>query len=253
MYPQQRREQMIVLLAKHGFIPISDLAAMLGVSEMTVRRDLRALEEAGQVQKVTGGGKVAGAANEPAFLTKRVLQQAEKQAIAKAALQLIEPGMTVGFSAGTTTWTLACMVKGFDNLTFVTNSTNIAIDLSANGWSEIILTGGNFRTPSDALVGPLAEQSIRRLHTDILFLGVHGIDPVRGISTPNLLEASVDRALMEHTDRVVVVFDHTKWDIAALAHIADLEEIDTAITDGGGGERQQAMLREAGVDVIVVT
>ncbi len=253
MYPEQRREQMMVLLAKHGFIPIADLAGMLGVSEMTVRRDLRALQESGQVQQVTGGGKVATVASEPAFMTKRVLQQTEKHAIAKASLRFIEPGMTIGLSAGTTTWTLAGLIQGFDHLTFVTNSTNIAIDLSGNGWSDIILTGGNFRTPSDALVGPLAEHAIRRLHTDILFLGVHGVDPVHGISTPNLLEAAIDRAMMEHTSRVVVLFDHTKWDIVALAHIADVEEIDVAITDGLSGDRQQALLREAGVDVVVVS
>lgn len=253
MYPEQRREQMVVLLAKHGFIPIADLANMLGVSEMTVRRDLRSLQESGQVQQVTGGGKVASVASEPAFMTKRVLQQAEKHAIAKAALQYIEPGMTIGLSAGTTTWTLAGLIQGFEHLTFVTNSTNIATDLSSNGWTDIILTGGNFRTPSDALVGPLAEHAVRRLHTDILFLGVHGMDPMHGISTPNLLEAAIDRAMMEHTSRVVVLFDHTKWDIAALAHIADVEEIDVAITDSFGGDRQQVLLREAGVDVVVVS
>nr|NNM89580.1 DeoR/GlpR transcriptional regulator [Bacilli bacterium] len=251
MYPQQRREQMMLLLSKHGFIPIDELAKMLNVSPMTVRRDLNALEAEGQVQKVTGGGKVAGASSEISFATKRVMQQAEKHVIAKEALKLIEPGMTIAFSAGTTTWALAGMVRGFERLTFLTNSTNIAVDLSNNGWEDIVLTGGNFRTPSDALVGPIAEQCIRQLHTDIMFLGVHGIHAESGISTPNLLEAAVDRALMEQTDKVILLFDHTKWDGVAFAHIADLDEIDVAITDNGTSERQIEVLQKAGIEVVL--
>lgn len=253
MYPSQRRDTILTLLAKHGFVSISDLAQQLKVSEITIRRDLKVLHEMGLVEKVLGGGQVVRSASEPAFTTKRILRQAEKSWIARAALTLIEPGMTIGLSAGTTTWTLAQQIRGFSNLTFVTNSTNVAIALNDNGWNDILLTGGQFRTPSDALVGPLAEATARQLRTDILFLGVHGIHVSNGISTPNLLEASIDRVLMERTECVVLLFDHTKWGIQALAHIADIDEIDIIVTDAESNEREIKAVRELGVKVLVAS
>ncbi|RIV16206.1 DeoR/GlpR transcriptional regulator, partial [Alicyclobacillaceae bacterium I2511] len=132
--------------------------------------------------------QLAGGALEPPFLSKRVLQEGEKQDIARAALAMLEPGMTVGLSAGTTTWTLARLLKSRSfagQLTFVTNSVNVATELQANGWTDILLSGGNFRTPSDALVGPLAELTLQQLYTDVLFLGIHGMDLERGLMTPN--------------------------------------------------------------------
>lgn len=227
----------------------SELAQRLGVSENTVRRDLKLLQDEGLVETVVGGGHMVRSAEEPTYLTKRVMNQEEKQAIAQTALQLIEPGMTIGLSAGTTTWTLAREIRGFSELTFVTNSTNIALALKTNGWHDIHLTGGHFRTPSDALVGPLAEASARMLHTDILFLGVHGIDLSYGISTPNLLEASINRALMERTERVVLVVDHTKWGIQALAQIASMDEIDAIVTDTVGSGVELSKLQVMGIEV----
>jgi DeoR/GlpR family transcriptional regulator of sugar metabolism len=231
----------------------SELAKRLHVSEITIRRDLNALQSEGLVEKVVGGGKVARSAEEPTFLSKRALYQVEKQNIAKLALTLVEPGMTVGLSAGTTTWTLAKAIRGFSDLTFVTNSTNIALELKSNGYSDIFLTGGQFRTPSDALVGPIAEAAVRKLHTDILFLGVHGIDLTYGFSTPNLLEASVNRAFMERTERVVLVFDHSKWGIRALAHIADIDEVDIIVTDDGGPGFNLDAVQEKGVRLLVAS
>lgn len=253
MHPRQRREALLVLLAKQGFAPYAELAEKLGVSEMTVRRDIAILQEQGMAEKVAGGGQVAGSAVEPAFTAKRMLQQEEKRAIALAALPLIEPGMTVGLSSGTTTWTLARHIKGFQNLVFVTNSTNIALDLNQNGWRDIVLTGGYFRTPSDALVGPLAEAALRRLHIDLFFLGVHGIDLKGGISTPNLAEASVNRVMMEQAERVAVLFDHTKWGVKALACIAAIDEVDVLVTDGAGGAAETAAAAAQGIRVIVGT
>jgi DeoR/GlpR family transcriptional regulator of sugar metabolism len=252
VYPTERREALLVLLARNGgFVSIQDLAKELSVSEITIRRDLKILQDKGLVEKVVGGGQVAGSASEPTFLNKRILQSAEKDAIAHAALHLIESNMTIGISAGTTTWTLARQIRGFTGLTFVTNSTNVAIELKANGYDDILLTGGQFRTPSDALVGPLAESAARSLHTDILFLGVHGIDLAYGISTPNIMEASINRIMMERTKRVVLLLDHTKWGLQALAHIADIDEIDTIITDEYVRREEIAVAREMGVEVLI--
>lgn len=235
MYPAERREVLLDLLNQKGFVSIRDLAVELRVSEITIRRDLKDLQRQGLVEKVAGGGQAVRSASELPFLNKRVLQQAEKARIAQRALSLIEPGMTIGLSAGTTTWTLAQLIRPTQlcNLTFVTNSTNVAIALQTNGWTDIHLTGGQFRTPSDALVGPLAEENVRRLYTDVLFLGAHGVHLDYGLSTPNILEASMHRVMMDRANTVVLLFDHTKWGIRALAHLAMVDEVDIVITDEG--------------------
>lgn len=231
MLRKQRLDKELVWIAKHGYGSIRDLAVELGVSEMTVRRDLRFLQEKGLIDRVQGGGEMNHSSHEPAFLAKRLLQQPAKSAIAKKALSFIEPEMTLGFSAGTTTWEIAKRVHGFSKLTFVTNSTNIALELHQNDGQNIILTGGNFRTASDALVGPFAEQIAGQLHTDILFLGVHGLDLGYGFSTPNVQEAAIDRILLHNSSKVIVVMDHTKWNVVALAKIAEITEVDAIITD----------------------
>lgn len=243
MYPKQRQDALLTLLSQHGFVSYRDLAEELKVSEITVRRDIRALQDRGLVETSVGGGQVTRAAYELPYTSKRIMQQAEKEAIATAALRLIQPGMTIGFSAGTTTWMLAKKLTGFADLTFVTNSTNIAIDLRTNGWSEIYVTGGFFRTPSDALVGPLAEMAARQFHTDILFMGAAGISPTHGLSTPNVMEASVNRIFMERTDQVVLLCDHTKWGVQAMCRMSDLGEIDVMVTDFAHAAERESLMK----------
>lgn len=251
MYPHERRNTLLTLLSKHGFASYADLARELGVSEVTVRRDLRVLKEQGLVETVVGGGQVKGSTSEVSFMTKRVMQQAAKERIAREAKKIIEPGMCIALTAGTTTWALAKSIRGFSDLTFVTNSTNVAQELKAGGYDDIYLTGGHYRTPSDALVGPIAEATASQLHTDILFMGVHGIDVETGISTPNVLEAAVNQAFMRKTDKVVVLCDHTKWGVQAFASITQLDAIDTAITDVECP--QLSALRELGIEVFVAS
>ncbi|PSR29488.1 MAG: DeoR/GlpR transcriptional regulator [Sulfobacillus thermosulfidooxidans] len=252
MRPRERQEKVLTWIAKHGSGSVKDLARELGVSEMTIRRDLRVLQQHRLLEHVTGGVEVKRSATELAFEVKRRLYQAEKQAIARQAIQLIESGMTIAFSAGTTTWAIAHALRGFRHLTFVTNSTNIALELQQQGWSHIILTGGNFRTPSDALVGPFAEYTARHLHTDLLFLGVHGLDVEEGMSTPNIQEAAIDRVFIHHAERVAVVMDPTKWGVKALAHIAPIEDIDTIITCDTPSSRLFApRVAEKGVEMIL--
>lgn len=248
---KQRQDALLQLLALHGYLSVREMADRLQVSDMTIRRDLQTLAEAGKVEVLHGGGQILKAGQELAFSDKRGLQTAEKTAIAKLAWSLVEPSMVVGFSAGTTTWTMAQHWPGTQGLTFVTNSTNVALALSQQGAGDILLSGGSFRTPSDALVGPLAERAIRQVRMDILFLGVHGIDCDTGISTPNLLEAATNRALMEQAHEVVVLFDHSKWGVQALGTIAAIDEVDQLITDARGGSHEVRRLQQAGVPVLV--
>ena len=146
---------------------------------MTVRRDLDALAERGLVDKVHGGATIATqrSADEPGFEAKSLREQPEKEAIAAEAAQLVRPGTAIGMTAGTTTWALARYLRDIPNLTVVTNSIPVAEVMRHSERTDlsIVLTGG-LRTPSDALVGPVADAAVRAMHVDILFMGVHGMD-----------------------------------------------------------------------------
>ncbi len=235
MLAPQRQELILNLIQRNGAAKVADLVADLGVSDMTVRRDIAELAERGLVHRVHGGAvDVRHAAHEPGFATKRALAEHEKAAIAQVALTLVQPGSAIGLSAGTTTHTLAGLLASstIRPLTVVTNSLPAADALHHPNDRElnVVLTGGT-RTPSDALVGPLATGSLAGLHLDLLFLGVHGLDLAAGLTTPNLLEAETDRALVAAADRVVVLADHTKWGTTGLSRIAELNQVDVLITD----------------------
>jgi DeoR/GlpR family transcriptional regulator of sugar metabolism len=252
---QERRDAILRALVPSGAATVTDLAEALGVSEMTIRRDLGVLAGQQLVEKVHGGAVLArGGAAEPHFATKRRLNAPAKAAIAEAAAALVHDGMTVGLSAGTTTWQVARRLRGggLRDLTFVTNSLNIAGALEANGWHSIVVSGGSFRTPSDALVGPFANQILRQLNTDLLLLGVHSIDARAGLTTPNIAEAETNRVLVAGARKVVVVADSGKLGQVSLATFAGCEAVDELITDTGADKATLDALAEAGLRVRLV-
>lgn len=230
-----------------------ELVDRLGVSDMTVRRDLEALSAHKLLQKVHGGAvPLPKTAAEPHFTQKQRLNREEKKTIAREALPLVEDGHTIAFSAGTTTWQVAdALPQGDEDFTFITNSTNIALALQEKGWEQIVLSGGSFRTPSDALVGPFAERTLKTLNADILFLGVHGIHPDAGLTTPNVAEAETNRCLVDAAQKVVVVADHTKLGVIALSKIAPLSRVDMLVTDDKANSELLQEIGLAGVQVVV--
>ena len=236
MLARQRQALIVDRVREDGAVRVADLVRDLGVSDMTVRRDLELLQDRGLLEKVHGGATaVAGTALfEPGFALKASLQQEEKDAIAREAGSLVEPGMAIAVSAGTTTYALAQQLVEIPNLTVVTNSIRVADVLQYSGRADqtIILTGG-VRTPSEALVGPFAVAALRTVHVDLVFVGVHGMDPHTGFTCPNLLEAETDRALIDAGRRLVVVADHTKWGVIGISSIARLDQADVLITDAG--------------------
>jgi len=203
---------------------------------MTVRRDLESLQGRGLIVKVHGGAAaIEGSSSfEPGFTAKSTLMQAEKNAIAGAAASLVATGTAIAISAGTTTYAMARLLTDVPGLTVLTNSVPVADVLYKDGRPDqtIILSGG-VRTPSDALVGPFAVEVIRSLHVDIVFLGTHGMDSRSGFTTPNILEAETNRALIEAGRRLMVLADHTKWGTIGISSVGRLQEADTIITDAG--------------------
>ncbi|MGV9765018.1 MULTISPECIES: DeoR/GlpR family DNA-binding transcription regulator [Micromonospora] len=255
MLAQQRQSAILELIRQRGGVRVSHLVSRFGVSDMTIRRDLEVLADRGLIDKVHGGATLAGpgSTEEPGFAAKSVRQQAEKRAIAERAAGLVEPGMAVALSAGTTTAALAARLAEVRGLTVVTNSIPVADALYQNPRADqtVVLTGG-IRTPSDALTGPVAEAAIAALNVDLLFLGVHGMNPRTGFTTPNLLEAAVNRRLIGAARRLVVLADHTKWETIGIATIAPLEEADVLITDAGLSPEARRQLGEQVGELVVV-
>ncbi|HWC84140.1 MAG TPA: DeoR/GlpR family DNA-binding transcription regulator [Pseudonocardiaceae bacterium] len=236
MLARQRQTVILDEVRRTGAVRVSDLVERLGVSDMTVRRDLDVLAGRGLVDKVYGGAtSVAGrSVDEPGFEAKSVRQLPEKEAIGRLAATLVRPGTAIGLSAGTTTWTLARFLADVPQLTVVTNSIRVADVLRQGAPHDrtVVLTGG-VRTPSDALVGPVAVGSLRTLHLDLVFLGVHGMAARSGFTTPNLDESGTNRAFVESAGRLAVVADHAKWGVVGVSTFADLGEADILITDDG--------------------
>jgi DeoR/GlpR family transcriptional regulator of sugar metabolism len=232
---QQRQASILDRVRRHGGARVADLVRVLGVSDMTVRRDIEALAERGLVAKVHGGAiAIEGTTDEPGYAAKSAQQRDEKVAIARAAATLVKSGSAIGISAGTTTAALAEELTGVADLTVVTNSIPVADIFYRSGRPDqtVVLTGGT-RTPSDALVGPVAQEAAARINLDLLFLGVHGMSPRAGYTTPNLSEADTNRALVAAARRLVVLADHTKWDTVGIATIAALGDAQIVVTDTG--------------------
>lgn len=231
---QQRQARILTELRRVGAVRVADLTELLGVSDMTIRRDLEQLTAEGTARKVHGGAVLTGqVAFEPGFAAKSQLAQPAKHAIAERAAALIRPGAAIALSAGTTTWAMARYVAATSGITVVTNSTTVADAITAIDTARqvsVILTGG-VRTPSAALVGPVADRTIASMHVDQLFLGVHGMDARAGYTTPNLAEATTNRTFVDAAREVIVLADSSKWGVVGLADIGPLAVARTVITD----------------------
>jgi DeoR family glycerol-3-phosphate regulon repressor len=254
------RQSAIVSRAREdGTVRVTEMASILDVSEMTIRRDIETLVDGGLLERVHGGAKLPGglSTDEPGFERKLAREEAEKEAIAREALTLVEPGAAIGLSAGTTTWRLAKLLAAQPGLTIVTNSVQVAsVFYQQQGESgnstHAILTGGE-HTPSDALVGPIAISALRQLNLDTLFLGVHGMDADVGFTTPNLLEAEADRAFVAAARRIVVLADHTKWGTIGMSTIAQLSDASIVISDDRLPQRAREILSERAGELRLVT
>lgn len=253
---EQRRALILDEVRRRGGVRVNELTRKLSVSDMTVRRDLDALARQGVIEKVHGGAVpvVEASTHEPGFEAKSALELSAKEDIARAAVAMAVPGTAIALSGGTTTFALAHHLLDVPDLTVVTNSVRVADvfhtaqrggtgGVTRPGAATVVLTGG-VRTPSDSLVGPVADQAIRSLHFDVLFLGVHGISIEAGLSTPNLAEAETNRRFVRAARRVVVVADHTKWGTVGLSSFARLAEVDTLVTDAGLSKEAQEQISE---------
>jgi DeoR family transcriptional regulator of aga operon len=251
MLIDERRQHILAKIQREGRVLISELSESLGISRITIRKDLDHLASRGLVLRSHGGAlsTKGGALLDPSLIEKEQKHSQEKQRIARVAASLVAEGMCVLLDSGTTTTAIARELRRFSHLTIITNAVNIATELAGTDF-EVILTGGTLRKNSFSLVGPLAEDVLHSVRADILFLGVDGFDAKTGVMTPNLLESRVNRAMVDVASRVVAVCDSTKFNRRSLALIAPPSAIHTVITDSQLTAEDEQALAAVGIEVI---
>jgi DeoR/GlpR family transcriptional regulator of sugar metabolism len=251
MFTAERRRAIVDMVRTSGAVSLHDLAQAFGASEVTVRRDIRALEEQGLLDRRRGGAVWPGGySQEPTYEQKRIVAAEQKAAIAHLAATFVEEDDAVIIGAGTTTRELARRLVRLPHLTVVTNSLLVAQTL-AHSRAEVVVTGGYLRGSTYALVGTAAERSLTGLRVRRAFLSGNGLTRERGLSTPNMQAASVDQAIVESAQEVVVLADHTKVGSDTMFRTVEPGRIAHLITDDRTAEAEIEGFRALGIAVHV--
>jgi DeoR family transcriptional regulator, aga operon transcriptional repressor len=252
MLRTERHERLLEHVSAKGSIDVNELSQLLAVSCATVRRDLQYLSELNLLRRTHGGAVIGGIGIEVPLHRRTERLRPEKRAIAKAAAELVPAGAVVGLTGGTTTTEVARLLVERGPLTVVTNAVNIAAELVLHKGINLVVIGGNARSESYELIGPIAEKTLADHHTDMTFLGVDGISAAHGCTTHDQLEAATDSAFVRSSSRIIVVADHTKVGKVTFAKMCPLTDVNDLITDGGVPDDHLVSISEAGVTVTTV-
>ncbi len=256
MKQAERQRIILELLTQNHTVLVADLCEQFNVSEMTVRRDLRALENEGLLRR-THGGAVSnlGRSYEPPLPVRSGENTAAKQAIGRAAAELVRDGHSIALDVGTTTLEIVRALSGKHNLTILTASLPIAMEIIGKYPMEsdvrLILTGGIVRAGELSLVGDIAIQTYSTLHVDLAFIGAGGVDIDDGMTEYNLEDTQVKQALLKTAQRKILVADSTKFGRTTFASIAPLETIDMVITDADIEPEIVRALKQMRVQVLI--
>ena len=245
--PAQRRQE-ILRAVRAGTTHVAELAESFGVSEMTVRRDLRLLAGEGKLERVRGGA--VNLNGEPPFDETAVERYDAKDRIGAAAAAMVEDGQTVMIDIGTTAVQAARHLHGRD-VTVVTSSLAVYEELVTDPEIEIVLPGGLVRRNYRSLVGVLAEDSLRQLKADITFLGTSGVDGGLGVWDTTMVEVPIKRAMIEASPCVVLLADHEKFSMSGLVKVCDGTSIDRIVTDAPVPDACVPAIEETGIEVTV--
>ncbi len=244
---------MVEILAADGRVDVQNLSERLAVSSVTIRTDLLYLERAQILRRVRGGA----IAMRPSRYERPVdlnasMRGAEKNAIAAIAADMIRDGETIIMDTGSTIAALALVLPDkLTDLAVVTNSLDIATELSARPNVTVIVTGGTVRPKLNSLVSPFGTLLLDRINADVAFLSCAGVDTEKGFTNSNWHEAEIKRQMIAAASRVVFLADHSKLKHVATAKIAGLLEADMLITDQGASPSVIRELRTAGLEVVI--
>ena len=248
-----RREKIMELLRREGRVQVSRLSEELGATPVTIRSDLTALEQSGQLLRMQGGAFLPNWLSQGygtgTFPTDD--QTGEKQAIAAAAATLIQDGDTLFINSGTTAHFTAKALKNHQNLNLVTNSLAVASELGSTPHFRTLLLGGEVNARYGFTSGCDAQEQLRRYQADWAVLSVDGISAQNGITTYHAEEAALNRMLIEHAKRTIIVADHTKIGRPGFTHICDIGTGFWLVTDGQAPAEDIESLKEAGIEVLI--
>jgi DeoR family fructose operon transcriptional repressor len=261
----ERRRRILDHVRLRGYASFRDLAEVVGISESTVRRDLRALAADGLLTATRGGAGRPGstdlspeppARSEPHATTGGSIDgddpvAAAREAIAARAAALVEPGSAVLLGPGRSTHRMAARLTGIEQLTVVTNSVPVTTALLGAEQVELVMVGGTLRRSISAFVGPLTESSLQGLRGAQVFVSGEGVTVERGLTTPNVFAAATDAALVAAAQRVVVLADHTKIGRDTMCQTVPTDRMDVLVTDAAADPVVLDALTAAGVDVLV--
>lgn len=246
MLAETRRRHLLELVQRHGFATLEELVKALGVSESTIRRDLEALDQAGEVQRTHGGAVCVGEVRAmPAFDDRATDMASEKRAIGQVTAALVADGETVLLDGGTTTLEVARALAGRP-IQVVTNSLPIANLLAASKETDLILIGGYVYPRTGVALGPLSVATMQGIRVRRAVMGAGGI-VADGVFNSNSLLVESERQMMRCAQEVLVVADHSKFGRLALTRLCGLDEIQGLVVDSGLSDEHRAMLAAAGV------
>ncbi|MEI6421720.1 MAG: DeoR/GlpR family DNA-binding transcription regulator [Lentisphaerota bacterium] len=227
----RRFERILDILLEEKKISVGELSSRLGVSEVTIRKDLTELEKQGRLLRRYGGAVPAENPLQVVSHLKRVAQrQEEKRRIAKCAAAMIKDGENILFDAGSTILALAKELHGRE-IRVITNNIAVLNELVGDEKISVEVIGGTLRKASEAMVGPRACKTLESIRVDKVFLGCSGFDPALGFSSQNAVEAETKQKMLKCAPEIIVLADHTKFSRPAFANFAKLDEITKIITD----------------------
>src|SRR3954471_1276181 len=256
VFAEERQDTIARIVEGYGRARVTDLAAQFGVSGVTIRKDLAALEMQGRVVRTHGGAMAAGRArSERAFDVRERLQSDEKEAIGQAAAAMVVDGEAIALDASTTALAMARRIRARSdwlNLTVITNGLRIAEELAGDRGISVAMPAGFLRWEAMSLVGPLGEGLFEKVNIQTAFVGAAGFSIEAGLSDATEEEAQIKRLMVAAATEIVAVVDHTKWQRAAFATFCPTGRISSVVSDASAPAAMASELRERGVRIQLV-
>jgi DeoR/GlpR family transcriptional regulator of sugar metabolism len=252
MMANQRREKILELLKEDGSAKVIDLARLFKVTEVTVRQDLEKLEKEGLVIREHGGAFLKNIEDQVRTFSLAHQENMDKKGlIAAKCLEFINNGDRIILDSGSTTTEIAKKIKGFQNLTVITNALNIALMLGAEPGIEVIMTGGEFKPPTLSLTGQKAADFFKGINVNKLFLATAGLSLKSGLTYPSISDIVVKKAMIEAADTTYLVADSTKIGKSSFASLGALSLIDYVITDSEIENKHKKLFQDNDIELII--
>ncbi len=251
---KQRHDAIVEMLMLNGSLTVGYISEQLNTSEVTIRKDLTLLESEKKLYRAHGKAILMDNFTHNRHINeKEKLQMGDKMAIGRAASALLKEGDSIIIGSGTTTLYFAKELHPPKSLTVLTSSIPVASIVSQKDIDEVVVLGGIMRQSAISTVGPIAENTIKQFACSKLFLGVDGIDLDFGITTTNTLEANLNRAMIESSNKLIIVADSTKFGRRGFSKICDVSLIDHIITDSGISATDSKRITDLGIKLTVVS